>query len=142
MYELKKLGSINQIIKNLDLTNSILVQIGMFLNDSDKNCYINEKDERVLRNENDKKLVNDLMNVLLDESVSTNKDLYEKTNQILVSIPNDHELKENLLKVFQDKEDKILNDKENRWEDLKSKTRQSNIENKIKFKKLEGFIKI
>ena len=100
MYKLQKLNNLKKIIENLDLTNSILVQIGMFLNDSDKYCYIDENDERVLKNENDKKFLNNLMNVLLDGLVSNNKSLYEKTNEILSQIPDDHELKKNLIEVF------------------------------------------
>lgn len=142
MYKLQKLNNLKKIIENLDLTNSILVQIGMFLNDSDKYCYIDENDERVLKNENNKKFLNNLMNVLLDGLVSNNKSLYEKTNEILSQIPDDHELKKNLIEVFKNTTNEILENEKDRFDDLKSKKRKSTIENKIKFKEIEGFIKI
>lgn len=142
MYKLKKLSNINQIIKNLDLTNSILVQISMFLNDNDKFSYIDDKDQRIIRKESDQKLVNDLMNVLLDKKILTNKELYEKTNQILKEIKGGNlTLKSKIQNIFKINKDKISNE-ENRWEELKLKNRSNQNENQIKYKNLDGFVPI
>jgi hypothetical protein len=79
MYKLKKLNNIKKIIEKLDLTNSILIQISIFLNDNDIFSHIDKKDQRIIKKEKDQKLVNDLMNVLLNEKISTNVKLYEET---------------------------------------------------------------
>jgi hypothetical protein len=155
---LERLDDLDARLKNLDLTNSIIVQIGMYLNDSEEYSYIDENDKRVLRNKNDEELINNLMNVLLDAEIKNNKSLYEKINEILKKTPSTYNFFENIKKIFtkdqifRDLSSKIKNiiqnksiisDESNRWDELKKKSRNPREDNQMmKSKNLEGFIGI
>lgn len=138
MIKFEKLDDLDERIKNLDLTNSILLELSMAMNDDDKLSYINENDKRVIKNESDNKLVNDIMSALLDENILNNKLLYEKIKEIIKDLPDDHILKERIQNAFRSKSEEILNNKSNRWHELKSKDRNNNN----KYKNLKGFFPI
>lgn len=141
MYNLKPLGNLNQNLRNLDLTNSVLAQILMFINNSDQYVGIDKKDARFFRNENDKKLVNNLMDVLLDQKILSNKDVYEKSIKVLQDVDLEHPLRQNLEKVFISKDSEISNT-EIRWIKLMHKNRVNSKQNSLAFKDLQGFVAI
>ena len=58
-----------------------------------------------------------------------------------MSTPDDHILKKNIQKIFENRVNEIKSE-ENRWDELALKTRNSELKNQISFKNIDGFVPI